>query len=79
MCRSKSSLFTLEHYEGRDAPGLTPRTVQMAQTTWQRLTAAELSGVRTASELIGKVEETYGISHEQATRDVEFWCLDKQL
>jgi hypothetical protein len=51
----------------------------MAQATWLRLTAAELSGIRTTSELIGRIEERYGLSHEQATRDVEFWALDKQL
>jgi hypothetical protein len=79
MCLSKSFPFNLEHYEDHDAPGLTPHSVQMAQATWLRLTAAELSGIRTTSELIGRVEERYGLSHEQATRDVEFWALDKQL
>jgi hypothetical protein len=36
-------------------------------------------GIRTTSELIEKVEESYSLSHEQATREVEFWALDKQL
>jgi hypothetical protein len=51
----------------------------MMPAAWLRLTAAELSGVRTRSELIGRVEERYSLSREQATRDVEFWALDKQL
>jgi hypothetical protein len=53
--------------------------MQIAQATWLRLIAAELSGVRTTSELIERVEERYSLSHEQATRAVEFWSLDKQL
>jgi hypothetical protein len=43
------------------------------------LTEPELFGVRTTSELIEKVEESYSLPHEQATRDVEYWALDKQL
>ena len=79
MCLSRSSIFDLEHYQDHDRPGLTPHAVQVAQETWLRLTAAELSGVRTTSELIERVEERYSLSREQATRDVEFWALDKQL
>lgn len=72
-------MFDLPHYQAHDGPGLTPHSVHAAQATWVRLTMAELSGVRTMSELIGRVEERYSLSHEQATRDVEFWALDKQL
>jgi len=79
MCLSKSFMFDLEHYQDHADPGLTPHAVQKAQATWLRLTAAELSGVRTTSELIERVEERYSLSHEQATREVEFWALDKQL
>ena len=79
MCLSKSFRFDLEHYRDHDHPGLTPHAVLMMQAAWLRLTAAELSGVRTKSELIGRVEERYSLSREQATRDVEFWALDKQL
>jgi phage gp29-like protein len=79
MCLSKSLRFDLEHYQDHDAPGLTPHAMQMVQATWLRLTAAELSGVRTMSELTERVEERYSLSHEQATRDVEFWALAKQF
>jgi len=79
MCLSKSPMFDLEHCQDHADPGLTPHAVQMAQVTWLRLGAAELSGVRTTSELIERVEERYSLSHEQATREVEFWALDKQL
>jgi hypothetical protein len=50
-----------------------------AQAEWPRLTVPELLGVRTTSELTGRVEESYSLLHEQATRDVEYWALDKQL
>jgi hypothetical protein len=79
MCLSKSVTFNLEHDQDHDRPGLTPHAMQIAQATWLRLIAAELSGVRTTSELIERVEERYSLSHEQATRAVEFWSLDKQL
>jgi hypothetical protein len=51
----------------------------MAQATWTRLTTADLLGIRTTSEIIERVEERYSLSHEQSTREVEFWALDKQL
>jgi hypothetical protein len=79
MCLSNSFRFDLEHYQDHGDPGLTPHAVRTVQTTWLQLTAAELLGVRTTSELTGRVEERYGLSHEQATRDVEFWSLGKQL
>lgn len=79
MCLSKSALFDLEHYQDHEDPGLTPHAVHTAQATWLRLTTAEMSGVRTTAELIERVEERYSLSHEQATREVEFWALDKQL
>lgn len=34
-----------------------------------------MMGIRTTSELIEKVEESYSLPHEQAARDVEFWAL----
>ena len=79
MCLRKTPMFDLEHYHDQGDPGLMPLAVQGAHITWLLLTAVELSGVRTTSELIERVEERYSLSHEQATRDVEFWVLDKQL
>jgi hypothetical protein len=79
MCLGKNSMFDLEHHQDHDDLGLTPHAVHAAQATWMRLTEADLSGVRTTSELIERVEERYSLSHEQATRDVEFWALGKQL
>ncbi|WP_230532071.1 hypothetical protein [Microvirga roseola] len=72
-------MFDLEHYQDHDRPGLKPHATQVAHATWLRLTTAELSGVRTTSELIARVEERYSLFREQATRDVEFWALGKQL
>ncbi|PVE25263.1 hypothetical protein DC522_06975 [Microvirga sp. KLBC 81] len=79
MCLSSRYMFDLEHYQRRDGPGLTPLFVSAAQAGWPRLTAPELLGVRTTSELTERVEESYSLMHEQATRDVEYWALNKQL
>jgi len=72
-------MFDLQHYQMRDGPGLTHHALPMLRSRWDRLTIVEVTGIRTTSELIGKVEESYSLSHDQATRDVEFWALDKQL
>ena len=79
MCRSSRSMFELQHYQARDGPGLIPRGLPMMRSRWDRLTMLEMMGIRTTSELVGKVEESYNLSREQATREVEFWALDKQL
>lgn len=79
MCLNNRFMFDLKHYQTHDGPGLTLNALPMMQARWDRLTAMEVMGIRTPSELIEKVEESYGLSHEQATRDVEFWALDKQL
>lgn len=79
MNLGNSLMFELPHYEAHDGSGLRPHSVHAAQAIWTRLTTAELSWIRTTSELIERVEEAYSLSHEQATRDVEFWALDKQL
>jgi len=72
-------MFDLQHYRTHDGPGLALHALSMMQARWNRFTAIEVMGIRTASELIEKVDESYSLSHEQATRDVEFWALDKQL
>jgi hypothetical protein len=79
MCQNRRVMFDLEHYQRRDGPGLAPPFVSAAQAKWPRLTVPELLGVRTTSELTERVEESYSLLHEQATRDVEYWALDKQL
>jgi len=72
-------MFDLQHYQAHDGPGLTLYALPMLQARWDRFTVIEMIGIRTQSELIGKVQENYSLSHEQATREVEFWALDKQL
>lgn len=79
MCLNSRFMFNLRHYQVRDGPGLTPHALAMMQVRWDRFTLVETMGVRTTSELIEKVEESYDLSHEQATTDVEFWALDKQF
>jgi len=79
MCPNSRFMFDLQHYRKSDDPGLTLHAQPMMRAKWDRLTTLEVLGIRTPSELIEKVEESYSLSHEQATRDVEFWALDKQL
>jgi hypothetical protein len=79
MCWNSHFMFELQHRQDHDGPGLTLHAMPKMQAQWDRLTTTEMTGVRTTSELIGKVEEIYSLTHEQATRDVEFWALDKQL
>jgi len=79
MCPNSRSIFDLQHDRTHHGPGLTLHALPMMQAKWGRLTAIEVMEIRTPSELIEKVEERYSLSHELATRDVEFWTLDKQF
>ncbi|WP_134499975.1 hypothetical protein [Microvirga pakistanensis] len=79
MCLNSRFMLDLRHYQADDGPGLTLHALSTVQARWDRFTIVEMTGIRTTSELIEKVEESYALSHEQATRDVEFWALDKQL
>jgi hypothetical protein len=79
MCLNSRFMFDLQHYQAHDDPGLMPRASPMMQARWDRFTPIEMVRIRTTSELIYKVEESYGLYQEQATRDVEFWSPDKQL
>ena len=53
--------------------------MQAAQAKWERLTEADLSGVRTKRDLIARVEERYSLPREQASADVEIWASDKRF
>ena len=53
--------------------------VNAAQAKWGRLTPADLSGIHTRDQLVAKVHERYGVSHQQAADDVERWVSDKQF
>ncbi|MFL5173959.1 MAG: hypothetical protein ACJ8CX_25360 [Microvirga sp.] len=50
-----------------------------AQAKWERLTPADFNGIRTKRDLIARVEERYGLPHEQAAADVEIWASDKRF
>ena len=56
-----------------------PRHVGAAQAKWDRLTAADLSGIKDKSELIEQVAERYSLPREQAAKDVEVWASDLRL
>ena len=53
--------------------------MQAAQAKWERLTEADLRGVRTKRDLTARVEERYSLPHEQASADVEIWASDKRF
>ena len=53
--------------------------MRAAQAKWERLTEADLHEVRTKRDLIARVEERYGLPHEQASADVEIWASDKRF
>ena len=53
--------------------------MQAAQAKWERLTAADLRGVRTKRDLVARVEARYSLGHEQASADVEIWACDKHF
>jgi hypothetical protein len=77
MCLNSRFMFDLRHYQARDSAGLTLHTLPITRPRWDRFTMVEVMGIRTTSELIEMVEESYSLSHEEATRDVEFLALDK--
>jgi hypothetical protein len=79
MCLNSRFMFDLQHHQAHDDPGLTLRALPTMQAKWDRFTPIEMMRIRTASEFIERVEESYSLSQEQATRDVEFWSQDKQL
>lgn len=58
-------MFDLRHYQVRDGTGLTPHVLPMMRSGWDRFTMVEMIGIRTASELIETVEESYSLSREQ--------------
>jgi hypothetical protein len=72
-------MFDLQHYQAHDGGGLTLHALPMMRSKWDRFTLIETMGARTTMKFIGTVEESYGLSHKQATRDVEFCALDRQL
>jgi hypothetical protein len=47
--------------------------MRAAQAKWDRLTQAELSGIRNKQDLILRVKERYSLSHAVAVQDVELW------
>jgi len=52
---------------------------QAARAKWDRLTEADLNGVRTKRDLIARIEERYRLPHEQASADVEIWTSGKRF
>jgi hypothetical protein len=68
-----------QHARENDVLHITTRQMKAAQAKWDRLTTADLAGIRAMSQLIGRVEERYSLPHDQAARDVELWASDKQF
>ena len=49
------------------------------QAKWDRLTISDLAQIKTKAQLIARLEEQYGMSHEVAARDVAIWGSDRRL
>ncbi len=47
--------------------------MQAAQAKWDRLTQDDLSSIRSAQDLVAKIEERYSLPHWVAAQDVELW------
>jgi hypothetical protein len=50
-----------------------------AQAKWERLIPSDCSAVRTARDLAAAVRARYGLSHDQARREVEGWLRGDDL
>jgi hypothetical protein len=72
-------MFDLQRGQDGDALHMTTRHMKAAQAKWDRLTAMDLFGITTRSQLTDRIEERYSLSHEQAVEDVEIWASDKRL
>jgi hypothetical protein len=56
--------------------GTNAHRLRTAQAKWERLTVSDYAEIRTLPELIARLQQRYGLSHEQARRDVEIWARD---
>jgi hypothetical protein len=72
-------MFDLQHGQDDGILHITTRHVEAARAKWDRLSMADLSSIRTKSQLIERVEERYGLPHEDVVSDVELWASDKQF
>jgi hypothetical protein len=79
MCSRIQSMFDLQRGQDGDVLHMTTRHMKAAQAKWYRLTATDLFGITTKSQLTDRVEERYSLPHEQAAEDVEIWASDKRL
>ena len=48
------------------------------QAKWDRLTMSDLVQIKTKAQLIVRLEEQYGMTHEVAAEDVEIWGSDRR-
>ncbi len=55
------------------------RHMRHIQAKWDRLTMSDLAQIKTKAQLISRLEEQYGMSHEVAAQDVEIWGSDRRL
>lgn len=54
------------------------RLMRDIQAKWDRLTMSDLVQIKTKAQLIARLEEQYGMSHEAAAEDVEIWGSDRR-
>ena len=48
------------------------------QAKWDRLTTLDLVQIKTKAQLIARLEEQYGMTHDVAAEDVEIWSSDRR-
>ena len=64
----------LEHPAGDRGIVIDADRMCSAQAKWDRLTIEDYAGVRTVGDLVARIVQRYGLSYEQAVRDVEIWA-----
>jgi len=67
MCLNNRFMFDLQHAPARDGTELTSHALPMIQAKRDQFLRGEVIGIRTTFELIKRVEERYGLPHEQTT------------
>ncbi len=54
------------------------RAMRDIQAKWDRLTMSDLVQIKTKAQLIARLGEQYGMTHDVAAEDVEIWGSDRR-
>ena len=50
-----------------------------AEAKWDRLSHSDLGRIRTKAQLAERIEERYGLSHDEAVNEVEMWASGQRF